>query len=91
MKINEVIFTDSLPKLDLHGFDRDTARIAINDFIDDNIKMGNEIIIIIHGIGTGVIRDTTIQTLKKNKYVEDFKNDYFNRGCMIVKIKSEFL
>ena len=78
MKINEVIFTDSLPKLDLHGFDRDTARVAINDFINDNIKMGNEIITIVHGIGTGIIRETTIQTLKKSKYVEEFKNDYFN-------------
>ena len=33
MTINEVVFIDSLPKLDLHGFDRDSARVAINDFI----------------------------------------------------------
>ena len=40
MTINEVIFIDSLPKLDLHGYDRDSARVAINDFIKDNQKMG---------------------------------------------------
>lgn len=88
MEINEVIFTESLPKLDLHGFDRESARVAINDFIEDHIKMGNEIITIVHGIGTGIIRETTIQTLKRNKKVVDFKNDYSNRGCMIVKISS---
>ena len=87
MNINEVIFPDSFPKLDLHEYDRETARVAINDFIDDNIKMKNEIITIIHGIGSGIIRHTTIETLNKNKYVEEFKSDYSNRGCTIVKLK----
>ena len=31
---------DNLPKLDLHGYDRQTAIVAINDFINDNIKLG---------------------------------------------------
>lgn len=89
MNINDVIFPDSFPKLDLHGYDRETARVAINDFINDNIKMGNEIIIIVHGIGTGIIRHTTIETLNKNKNVEEFKSDYSNRGCTIIKLKIE--
>ena len=55
MNINDVIFPDSFPKLDLHGYDRETARVAINDFIIDNIKMKNEIIIIVHGIGSGAV------------------------------------
>ena len=87
MEINEVLFPDSLPKLDLHGFDRETARIAINDFIEDNIKMGNEIITIVHGIGTGIIKETTHKKLVTNKNVLDFKSYYNNRGCTIVKIK----
>ena len=87
MNINNVIFPDSFPKLDLHGYDRETARVAINDFISDNLKMKNEIIIIIHGIGSGIIRQTTINTLNKNKNVEEYKSDYSNRGCTIVKIK----
>lgn len=87
MNINNVIFPDSFPKLDLHGYDRETARVAINDFISDNLKMKNEIIIIIHGIGSGIIRQTTINTLNRNKNVEEYKSDYSNRGCTIVKIK----
>lgn len=86
MEINEVIFPDSFPKLDLHGYDRETARVAIDDFIMDNIKMKNEIVVIVHGVGTGIIRDVTIKTLTKNKKVIEFKSGYFNRGCTIVKL-----
>ena len=85
-KLNEVIFLDSYPKLDLHGFDRDSARIAINDFICDNIVMKNEIIVIVHGVGTGVLQKQTHETLKRNKNVLYFKQDNFNNGCTIVQI-----
>ena len=87
MKLNEVIFIDSLPKLDLHGFDRETARVMINDFVKDNIVMKNEIILIVHGIGNGIIRSTTQETLKKNKYIVDYKIYPFNVGCTIAQIK----
>ena len=89
MTIDEVIFIDRLPKLDLHGYDRDSARVAINDFILDNKKMGNEVVLIVHGIGTGIIREASIQTLSHNKDVIEFKNAYGNRGCMLVQIKIE--
>lgn len=87
MKLNEVIFIDNLPKLDLHGYDRDTARVAINDFVKDNVVMKNEIILIVHGIGSGVIRNIVCETLKKNKNVVDFKIYPFNVGCTIAQIK----
>ena len=56
----------NLPSLDLHGLDRDYARILINDFILDNYKLKNRKVIIVHGIGTGIIRKTTMETLKKH-------------------------
>ena len=87
MTIDEVIFIDRLPKLDLHGYDRESARVLINDFIDDNIKMGNEIIVIVHGLGSGIIRKVTWEVLKQNKNVVDYKSDYNNRGAKIVQIK----
>lgn len=87
MTINEVVFVDSLPKLDLHGFDRDSARVAINDFIRDNKKMGNEVVLIVHGIGTGIVREASVNTLNHNKDVIEFKSVYNNRGCMLVQIK----
>ena len=82
----EMLYSN-LPSLDLHGIDRDYARILINDFINDNYKIKNLKVVIIHGIGTGIIRKTTQETLKKNKLVEDYKIDNFNPGMTVVTIK----
>lgn len=87
MDLNNVIFINQYPKLDLHGYDRESARVAINDFINDSIKMKQEIVVIVHGIGTGILRKQTILSLKTNKNVIDFKSSYFNNGCTLVKIK----
>ena len=78
---------NNLPSLDLHGVDRDYARILINDFIEDNYKIKNYTVLIVHGIGTGVIRKATQDVLKNNKKVESFKIDNFNDGQTIVYIK----
>ena len=82
----EMLYSN-LPSLDLHGIDRDYAKILINDFINDNYKIKNLKVVIIHGIGTGIIRKTTQETLKKNKLVEDYKIDNFNPGMTVVTIK----
>lgn len=86
MEIEDIIFIDNLPKLDLHGFDRETARVAVNDFVKDNLKMNNHFVSIVHGIGSGVIKATVHEQLRKNKNVVDFKTFYYNQGCTIVKI-----
>lgn len=86
MELKDIMFIDSFPKIDLHGLDRDTARVMVNDFIKDNIKMKNEIIVIIHGIGNGILRHTVHETLKNNKNVIEYKTFYNNNGLTIVKI-----
>ena len=78
---------NNLPTLDLHGTDRDYARILINEFIKDNYKIKNDMVIIVHGIGTGIIRKITQNTLKRNNKVESYKIDNFNAGQTIVYIK----
>lgn len=87
MELKEIIFTEALPKIDLHGLDRDTARVYANDFIKDNIKLKNEIIVIIHGIGSGILKEEVHKTLSKNKSVIEYKTLYNNNGSTIVKIK----
>lgn len=77
----------NLPQIDLHGYDRDYARIVINDFINDNYQMKNLKVLIIHGVGTGILRKTTHETLRKNKLVSSFKLDNFNSGTTIVEIR----
>lgn len=86
MKLENTMFISNLPKLDLHGFDRDSARVAINDFIKENKKLKNVEFIIIHGIGTGILKKTTHETLKRNKTVLDYKICYNNIGSTIVRI-----
>ncbi len=86
MNLEDVIFTDNLPTIDLHGFDRDYARVKINEFINDNRKMKNSIIVIVHGIGSGILKGETMNTLKKNKYVIDYRLFYNNIGMTLVKI-----
>lgn len=77
----------NLPTIDLHGYDRDYVRIVINDFISDNYIMKNEKVVIIHGIGSGVLRKTAHEVLKKNNKVLDYKLDNFNSGETIVILK----
>ena len=86
MELKDIIFTDSLPKIDLHGLDRETARVYVNDFIKDNLKLKNEIFIIVHGIGNGILKQEVHKTLSKNKYVVEYKTLYNNNGSTIVRI-----
>ena len=87
MELKEVIFTNDLPSIDLHGLDRDTARVKVLEFIKDNKIMKNNIICVVHGIGNGIIKEEVHNTLRKNKDVIDFKLFYNNVGCTIIKIK----
>lgn len=80
------IFLSRYPKIDLHGYDRDSARMMVNDFIRDNYEMGIDTIIIIHGKGLGILRKEVHEALRVNKLVLEYKSDNFNDGCTIVKI-----
>lgn len=75
-----------LPSLDLHGESADISRILVEQFILDNYKLRNYKVIIIHGIGTGIVKKTVHLALKKNKLVKSYKTDNFNSGCTIVEI-----
>ena len=82
------MLSSNIPTLDLHGENRDTARILIDEFITDNIKMGNYKVAIVHGIGTGTIKNETHKVLKADLRIEKFYIDFFNIGCTIVEIRN---
>lgn len=86
MNIEEILCINTYPKLDLHGFDRDTAKVMINDFINEQYKLKNKHIVIIHGIGKGIIKKVTLDTLKTNKKVLEYHIVYNNTGSTIVKL-----
>ena len=77
----------NIPTLDLHGIDREYAKILIKDFIYDNYRQKNEKVIIIHGNGEGIIKKATQEALKNNKLVLEYKIDNFNVGQTIVLLK----
>lgn len=87
MELSETMFIQNLPFIDLHGYDRDSARVAIEDFIIINYNLSNEKIVIIHGVGEGILRKTTQEILKKNKYVKEFAICYNNPGSTVVRLK----
>jgi len=79
----EDIFLKNLPRLDLHGFDTETARVATNDFINDNLILKNQKILIIHGKGTGLVKKSVHESLSRRKEVIKYHTDSFNDGCTI--------
>ena len=83
MTLDNIVFIDSLPTIDVHGYDRDSARVAINDFVNDNVKMKREAIAIIHGIGTGILKEETRNVLSNNSKVVDFRVWYRNQGLTV--------
>ena len=80
----EDIFLKHLPYIDLHGFDTESARVATNDFINDNIILKNNKIVIIHGKGTGLVKRSVHKTLSSRREVIKYHTDNFNDGCTIV-------
>ena len=62
------ILINSYPSIDMHGYDRDSARVTTQDFVTWNVALGNETVVIIHGIGQGIVRVSRIQHL--NAYIE---------------------
>ena len=85
--LDSVVFIENLPKLDLHGLDKDSAALAIKDYINDKIAEKKDVFKIIHGNGQGILRKVTSEVLSKHKSVLEFKAFYYNTGCTLVKIK----
>ncbi len=76
--------------LDLRGERYEDAAILIDKYLDDAIFAGFKQVSIIHGFGTGVIRELVQKTLKNNKNVESFRyggNGEGGLGATIVTFK----
>ena len=81
------IFTKYLPTIDLHGYDRESARVMVNDFILENYRNKSKSIIIIHGVGMGIIKKAVHETLKNNRLVLKYNLHSFNIGMTVVTLK----
>ena len=81
------MITESTPKLDLHGEIVAMVEVLVNEFINDNKKMKNEYIIIIHGKSTNILTEEVSRILSKNKDVLEYRRNNWNLGETIVKLK----
>lgn len=78
------------PTLDLHGEYTFSANILTKEFINDNIALKNAKLCIIHGIGSGKVKDEVHDVLKHDKRIKSYRVDFMNPGCTIVEIKEEY-
>ena len=74
------------PQIDVHGETRDTIYTVIKNFIQDNIKLKNPVIIIIHGKGEGILKNEIHLLLKRFPEVKAYHLDYWNPGMTIVEL-----
>ena len=81
-----LLYRKSMPELDLHGETRDTARVLVKEFLNDNYKMKSFEISIVHGIGEGILKKEVHKVLRESKIVQEFGLDNFNSGCTLVKL-----
>lgn len=82
-----MILFERAPTLDLHGMDRDYAKLLVKEFLNDNAKMKIERVVIVHGKGLGILKKAVHEVLAKDKRVERYEVDLFNDGCTLVKLK----
>jgi DNA mismatch repair protein MutS2 len=70
----------SIESVDLHGFNVRDAIDRVTDAVDKAILLGLEQIEVIHGYGSGKVRDGVHEHLKTLSVVKSFKIDEFNSG-----------
>ena len=81
------VLTSKSPKIDVHGETYDSVSLILSQFIDDNYKLKNKYIRIVHGKGEGILKNRIHELLKVNKKVEDYYLNNWNIGETIIVLK----
>jgi len=81
------MLTSKTPRLDLHGEEAALVFALVNEFINDNYKMGNKEIVVIHGKSTNILTKEVHKTLKENSLVKKYCLNNWNVGETIINLK----
>ncbi len=74
------------PQIDLHGEFAVTAYTVVHGFILDHLKLGDPVVVIIHGKGSGKLKEEVHHILAHEPHVINFHLDPFNLGQTIVQL-----
>ena len=67
-------------EVDLRGMDAVEAICVLERYLDEAMRSNLSSVRIIHGKGTGVLRNAVHQSLKKNKFVKKFRLGQYGEG-----------
>ncbi|MFT4640110.1 MAG: DNA-nicking Smr family endonuclease [Verrucomicrobiales bacterium] len=79
-------------ELDLHTFRPKEVRELIPDYIDECLKLGIHALRIVHGKGTGTMRELVHKKLRQNPAVASFRlgdEQTGSWGATLVQLKKE--
>jgi DNA mismatch repair protein MutS2 len=68
------------PSVDLRGLNGEEAAQDLEKYLDDAVLANLKTVTIVHGKGTGVLRKTVHELLKRHAYVEDYRIGAYNEG-----------
>lgn len=80
------MLTSKTPKLDLHGEEVAMVYSLVTAFINDNYKIGNKEIVIIHGKSTNILTKEVHNVLRNNKKMSDYMLNNWNLGETIIHL-----
>ena len=67
-------------EVDLRGMDAVEAICVLERFLDEAMRSNLASVRIIHGKGTGILRNAVQQALRKNKYIKKFRLGVYGEG-----------
>lgn len=86
-KISKFSSRDTLiSSVDLHGLTADQALALIEKTLSDALVKGSERLEIIHGLGSGKLKQVTHDYLRNSQHVRSFHLDIANPGATIAII-----
>lgn len=73
-------------EIDLRGYMVDEGIIELDKYLDDAVLSGLESVRIIHGKGTGALRQGVWEFLRRHRHVKDYRMAAFGEGDMGVTV-----